>query len=73
MGDGFSRLPLVLGKAGSGPLLWRGKEVWARGVRGSWELPAGGGGWFLRHKEPGKLELSAGSWEYTRFHPDSVD
>lgn len=73
MGDGFSRLPLVLGKAGSGPLLQRGKEVWARGGQGSWELPALGGGVVLRHKEPGKLELSEGSWEYIRFHPDSVD
>lgn len=35
---GLGRPPLVLGKAGPGPLLQRGEEVWAQGVCGSWGL-----------------------------------
>jgi len=33
---GLGRPPLVLGKAGPGPLLQRGEEVQAQGVCGSW-------------------------------------
>lgn len=53
---GLGRPPLVLGKAGPGPLLQRGKGVWAQGVRGSWGLLAPrwqGCGGAVRHKEPG--------------------
>lgn len=43
------------------------------GGAGSCQPGWGWGAGVLRHKEPGELELSAGSWEYTRIHPDSVD
>ena len=68
-GRGLGRPPLVLGKAGPGPLLPRGEEV-----QGSWGLLAPG--WpgasrVLGPKESRLLGLLEVGWEATKPQQDS--
>lgn len=73
-GRGLGRPPLVLGKAGPGPLLQRGKGVWAQGVQGSWGLLAlcwPGQGRFLGTGNQA-AGVVRGGWEGTRPQQDSI-